>query len=50
MANAEERGQKAGFRFHEALVTIDPKSAEIFSKIAHEETAHIALARRYFPE
>jgi uncharacterized ferritin-like protein (DUF455 family) len=50
MANAEERGRKAGERFHLGLLQIDPVSAEIFGKIAEEELAHIALAGRFFPE
>jgi uncharacterized ferritin-like protein (DUF455 family) len=50
MASAEERGQRAGYRFYQALSKTDPTTAEIFRKIAEEETAHIALANRYFPE
>lgn len=50
MAGAEERGQRAGQRFHQNLLTIDPITAKIFEKIAEEETAHIALASRHFPE
>ena len=50
MASAEERGRKAGERFHEALQQKDPISAEIFRKIAEEEIAHIALALKHFPE
>ena len=49
MANAEERGRKAGERFHAALQERDPESASIFGKIAEEEVAHIALARTHFP-
>jgi uncharacterized ferritin-like protein (DUF455 family) len=49
MASAEERGRKAGVRFHQALSGTDPVSAEIFGKIAEEEVAHIALANKYFP-
>lgn len=48
MADAEERGRRAGERFHEALLTIDPIAAKIFGQIALEERAHIALAREYF--
>jgi uncharacterized ferritin-like protein (DUF455 family) len=48
MANAEERGRKAGERFYETLRTSDPVTAEIFRKIAEEEIAHIALAKRFF--
>lgn len=50
MASAEERGQKAGFRFHEFLKKSDPATAAIFRTIAEEETSHIELARRYFPD
>ena len=50
MANAEERGRKAGERFHQALADRDPITAEIFRKIAEEEVAHIALASKYYPE
>ena len=49
MANAEERGRRAGERFQKALVKIDPITSEIFGKIAEEEVAHIALAYEYFP-
>jgi uncharacterized ferritin-like protein (DUF455 family) len=48
MANAEERGRRAGERFHETLRDTDPLTAEIFGKIAEEEVAHIALAADYF--
>jgi uncharacterized ferritin-like protein (DUF455 family) len=50
MANAEERGRKAGERFYQALLKTDPVSARIFGKIAEEEVEHIALAERFFPE
>jgi uncharacterized ferritin-like protein (DUF455 family) len=49
MASAEERGRKAGVRFHQALSATDPITAQIFAKIADEEVAHIALAYKYFP-
>jgi rubrerythrin len=49
MANAEERGQKAGMRFYETLLAKDPITARIFGKIAEEETSHIALAKKFFP-
>ncbi len=49
MASAEERGRKAGIRFHEALRSTDSITADIFGKIAEEEISHIALAHRYFP-
>ena len=50
MASAEDRGRKAGERFHQAMLSVDPTSAEIFRKIAEEEVAHIRLASVYFPE
>ncbi len=49
MASAEERGRVAGIRFHQALLESDPVTAEIFGKIAEEETSHIALAKKHFP-
>jgi hypothetical protein len=49
MASAEERGRKAGVRFHQALLKKDPVTAEIFGTIAKEEVAHIALAEKFFP-
>ena len=49
MANAEERGRQAGERFYRALQVKDPITAEIFQKIAEEEIAHIALAKKFFP-
>jgi uncharacterized ferritin-like protein (DUF455 family) len=49
MASAEERGRRAGERFHQELRGTDPVTAEIFGKIAEEEVAHIALARRFYP-
>lgn len=41
IAEAEERGRKAGLRFHESLLTTDPVTAEIFGRIAAEEIDHI---------
>lgn len=49
MADAEERGRKAGERFYQTLVATDPVTAEIFRKIAEEEVGHIALAKKFFP-
>jgi uncharacterized ferritin-like protein (DUF455 family) len=49
MASAEDRGRKAGERFHQALLSSDPITAEIFGKIAREEIEHIALAARHYP-
>lgn len=48
MASAEERGRLAGEKFHQALMKIDPVSAEIFLKIAQEEAVHITLVSKYF--
>lgn len=49
MANAEERGRKAGVRFFQDLEKRDPITAKIFGTIAEEEIAHIELAQKYFP-
>ena len=49
MASAEDRGRQAGERFHQAMISMDPISAELFGKIAAEEVEHIRLAQRYFP-
>jgi uncharacterized ferritin-like protein (DUF455 family) len=48
MASAEERGRRAGERFHAQLQERDPISAEIFRKIAEEEVEHIRLAETFF--
>jgi len=50
IAKAEERGRLAGERFRVAMRPADPESAEIFGRIADEEAAHVALARRFYPE
>lgn len=50
VSDAERRGQVGAMKFSEQLSLIDPKTAEIFAKIAEEETAHIALAKKYYPE
>jgi hypothetical protein len=50
MASAEERGRRAGERFHTELQTRDPETAQIFGKIAEEEIAHIEIARRFFSD
>jgi uncharacterized ferritin-like protein (DUF455 family) len=50
MAEAEERGRQAGVRFCQQLAKQDPESAAIFGRIADEEVAHIALAKRFFPD
>ncbi|MEK7689558.1 MAG: DUF455 family protein [Bdellovibrionota bacterium] len=50
VASAEERGRKAGARFEQVLKSKDPETARIFGKIAHEETHHVQLAIRHFPE
>lgn len=48
MAEAEERGRQAGQRVGDKLQDRDPESAAIFTKIAREEIAHIAVAARFF--
>jgi uncharacterized ferritin-like protein (DUF455 family) len=48
MADAEERGRRAGERFGRVLAEHDAASAAIFAKIAEEEVAHIAVAARFF--
>jgi uncharacterized ferritin-like protein (DUF455 family) len=50
MASAEERGRRAGERFHRELLSSDPVTATIFGKIAEEEISHIELAQRFFPK
>lgn len=49
MASAEERGRRAGERFHQDLKSRDPVTATLFETIAREEVAHIELARKHFP-
>lgn len=49
MADAEERGRRAGQRFGEKLREYDATTAEIFAQIAIEEQSHIDLAFRFFP-
>ncbi len=49
MSSAEERGRKAGHRFHEFLAEKDPTTAEIFRAIAVEELEHVQLAEKFFP-
>lgn len=48
MANAEERGRKAGFRFYQYLLDKDKVTAELFLVIAQEEENHIAAVVRFF--
>lgn len=48
IADAEERGRRAGERFCAKLKEYDSVSAEIFGKIAFEERAHINLADEFF--
>lgn len=50
MADAENRGRKAGERFYEVLRNYDLQSAEIFKQIAEEEKTHIELTYRFFPK
>lgn len=49
MAGAEERGRRAGERFHDKLLAQDETTARIFGQIALEERSHIELAHRFFP-
>lgn len=49
IADSEERGRRAGQRFHDTLLTIDEKTARIFGEIAREEQRHIDLAYKYYP-
>jgi uncharacterized ferritin-like protein (DUF455 family) len=49
IADSEERGRRAGQRFHDVLIDIDPETSRIFGKIAKEELRHIALAYQYYP-
>ena len=44
MAKAEDRGRQAGEQFYDTLLNIDPVTAELFKKIAEEESEHIKLA------
>ena len=46
MAKAEDRGRHAGEQFYETLLKIDLTTAELFKKIAEEETIHIQLAEK----
>lgn len=48
IADAEERGRRAGVRISARLAEVDPTTAEIFHTIAEEEVAHIAIAQRFF--
>jgi uncharacterized ferritin-like protein (DUF455 family) len=50
MTTAEERGRVAGFSVAEQLKTLDPKTSEIFFKIAEQETSHVDLIKKFFPE
>lgn len=50
MANAEERGRKAGVKFRQSLEKIDPITSQIFGTIAEEEVSHIELTRKFFPD
>ena len=48
ISDSEERGRVAGLKFAEFLKLIDPITAKIFSNIANEEVAHVALAKDFF--
>lgn len=49
IADSEERGRRAGQRFHDVLMETDAKTAHIFGKIAQEELRHIALSYEFYP-
>lgn len=48
ISDSEERGRVAGVKFSDYLKVQDPKTAKIFSDIANEELAHVALAKEFF--
>ena len=48
ISDSEERGRVAGLKFAEYLKIQDPTTAKIFSDIADEEVAHVALAKSFF--
>jgi uncharacterized ferritin-like protein (DUF455 family) len=48
ISDSEERGRVAGIKFAEYLKVQDPVTAKIFSDIADEEIAHVALAKDFF--
>ena len=50
MAVAEDAGRRSGERLEDVLRAVDPRSADLFGRIAAEEREHVALAARYFPE
>lgn len=47
ISDSEERGRVAGLKFAEFLKINDPETAKIFSDIAEEEIAHVALAKKF---
>lgn len=48
ISDSEERGRVAGLKFAEYLKVNDPTTSKIFSDIAEEEVAHVALAKDFF--
>ena len=50
ISDAEDRGRVGAERFRDSLALRDPKTAEIFGRIAAEEVEHIALVNRYFED
>jgi uncharacterized ferritin-like protein (DUF455 family) len=48
ISDSEEKGRVAGIKFAEYLKINDPESSRIFSEIAEEEIAHVALAKEFF--
>jgi len=49
IAQAEERGRLAGESVKVKLEKSDPRTAEIFGRIAREESEHVAVAGTFFP-
>lgn len=45
MANAEDWGKQAGYKFAQTLESLDARSAKLFFQIAKEEDEHIRLAK-----
>ena len=47
IATAEERGMDIGLSMLEPMRAVDPASAAIFARIAHEEIDHVSTAKRF---
>ncbi|RLA07612.1 MAG: hypothetical protein DRQ59_14335 [Gammaproteobacteria bacterium] len=48
IADAEERGRRAGLRLAGYLAGKDPATAAVFREIADDEVSHVALADTYY--